>query len=360
VSAAEPVNIADLERLAADRLDPGAHGYFAGGAGDERTLRRNRAAFEQWELRPRVLVDVAEVSTTIELLGMALAEPFLVAPVALQRLAHPDGEPGMARAAAAHGVGFCLSTVATSRPSEIGEAAPDGHRLLQLYCFRDRGVTRTLLEEAAEAGFEAVLLTVDAPFAGRRERDLRTGFQVPADLRTPAIDAAAGRRDLTIAEVFALVDPSLDWDGLEQVIADSELPVLVKGLVRGDDAELAVEHGAAGVVVSNHGGRQLDGAIATIDALPEVVDAIGGRVPVLVDGGIRRGSEIAVALALGADAVLVGRAPLWGLAVDGEAGAGLALEILARELRLALALLGCADVADLDRSYVRRRPGERS
>jgi isopentenyl diphosphate isomerase/L-lactate dehydrogenase-like FMN-dependent dehydrogenase len=359
VGAAEPISIADLERLAAERLDPAVHGYFAGGAGDERTLRRNREAFEGWELRPRVLVDVSEVSPGIELLGIELAQPFLVGPVAFQRLAHPDGEPGMAQASATAGVGFCLSTLATSRPSEIGAGAPGARKLIQLYCFRDRGVTRALLDEAVEAGFEAVLLTVDAPYAGKRERDLRTGFEIPAEVRTPAIDAAAGRRDLTVAEIFSLIDPSLDWDGLEALVADCELPILVKGLVRPDDAELAVEHGAAGVVVSNHGGRQLDGEIATIDALPEVVDAVGGRVPVLMDGGIRRGSEVAVALALGADAVLVGRAPLWGLAVGGRAGAERALALLADELRLALALLGCSRPSELDRSFVRRRSGER-
>jgi isopentenyl diphosphate isomerase/L-lactate dehydrogenase-like FMN-dependent dehydrogenase len=355
VSAAEPVNIADLERLAEERLDAGVHGYFAGGAGDERTLRRNREAFERWELRPRVLVDVSEVDPSIELLGLELAQPFLVAPVAFQRMAHPDGEPGMARAAAEIGVGFCLSSLATSRPSEIGEAAPDARKLLQLYCFRDRGVTRALLEEAVEAGFEAALLTVDAPYAGKRERDIRTGFQVPSAVRTPAIEAAAGKRDLTVAEVFALVDPSLDWDGLEELAAGSELPMIVKGLVRARDAERAIEHGAAGVVVSNHGGRQLDGEVAAIDALGEVADAVGGRIPVLMDGGVRRGGEVATALALGADAVLVGRAPLWGLAIGGEAGARRALEILAGELRLALALLGCQRASELDRSFVRRR-----
>ncbi|MGH2923866.1 MAG: alpha-hydroxy acid oxidase [Solirubrobacterales bacterium] len=357
--SAEPVNIADLERIAAERLDAGVHGYFAGGAADERTLRRNREAFERWELRPRVLVDVSEVDPAIELLGMKLAQPFLVAPIALQRIAHPDGEPGMARAAAEMGVGFCLSSLATSRPREIGEVAPEADRLIQLYCFRDRGVTRALLEEAVEAGFEAALLTVDAPYAGNRERDVRTGFQVQAEVRTPAIEAAAGKRDLTVAEVFALVDPSLDWSGFEELAAASELPLLVKGLVRPRDAERAIEHGAAGVVVSNHGGRQLDAEVASIDALPEVADAVGGRIPVLMDGGIRRGGEIATALALGADAVLVGRAPLWGLAVGGERGARRALEILAAELRLALALLGSPRATELDRSYVRRRGGER-
>ena len=212
-----------------------------------------------------------------------------------------------------------------------------------------------MVEEAAEAGYEALLLTVDAPFAGRRERDLRTEFQVPAEIRAPAIEAAVGHRSLTTAEVFELVDPSITWSDLESLCDEFELPILVKGLVTGEDAALAVEHGAAGVVVSNHGGRQLDNAPATIDALPEVVDAVNGRIPVLMDGGVRRGTDVAVALGLGAQAVLVGRPALWGLAVDGEDGARMALRMLADELRLALALLGCPSPADITPDHVQRR-----
>jgi isopentenyl diphosphate isomerase/L-lactate dehydrogenase-like FMN-dependent dehydrogenase len=211
------------------------------------------------------------------------------------------------------------------------------------------------VEEAVEAGFEALLLTVDAPYAGRRERDLRTGFQVPADIRAPAIEAAAGHRSLTPAEVFELVDPSITWDDLDHLCNEFDLPILAKGLITGEDAALAVEHGAAGVVVSNHGGRQLDNAPATIDALPEVVEAIDGRIPVLLDGGVRRGTDVAVALGIGADAVLIGRPALWGLAVDGEAGARRALEILTEELRLALALLGAPEPSALTADHVQRR-----
>jgi isopentenyl diphosphate isomerase/L-lactate dehydrogenase-like FMN-dependent dehydrogenase len=212
-----------------------------------------------------------------------------------------------------------------------------------------------MVEEAAEAGYEALLLTVDAPYAGRRERDLRTGFQVPAEIRAPAIEAAVGHRSLTTAEVFELVDPSITWADLEQLCDELELPILVKGLITREDAALAVEHGAAGVVVSNHGGRQLDNAPATIDALPEVVEAVTGRIPVLIDGGIRRGTDVAVALGLGAEAVLVGRPALWGLAWRGEAGARRALEILVDELRLALALLGASDPTALGAQHVQRR-----
>jgi 4-hydroxymandelate oxidase len=354
---AEPVNIAELERLAFDKLDPGVHGYFAGGAGDERTLRRNAEAFEGWELRPRVLVDVSEVSTKASVLGPEAEMPILVAPVAFQLLAHSDGEAGMARAAAAAGTVMCVSSLTSTRPGEVAEAAPDGRRWMQVYLFRDRGVTRAMVEEAAEAGYEALVLTVDAPYAGRRERDLRTGFQVPAEIRAPAIEGVVGHRSLTTAEVFGLIDPSITWSDLETLCGEFDLPVLVKGLITGEDAGLAVDHGAAGIVVSNHGGRQLDNAPATIDALPEVVEAVAGRIPVLLDGGVRRGTDVAVALGLGAQAVLAGRPFLWGLAVDGEAGVRRALEMLADELRLALALLGCPDPSALSADHVQRRTG---
>ena len=312
-------------------------------------------AYERWELRPRVLVDVSEVTTRCTVVGTGLETPVLVAPVAFQLLAHPDGEAGMARAAAAAGSAICLSTLTSTRPAEVAAAAPEGKRWMQVYLFRDRGVTRAMIEEAAEAGYEALLLTVDAPYAGRRERDLRSGFQVPAEVRVPAIEAAVGHHNLTTAEIFALVDPSITWEDLERLCNEFDLPVLVKGLITGEDAALAVEHGAAGVVVSNHGGRQLDSVPATIDALPEVVDAVAGRIPVLIDGGIRRGTDVAVALALGAEAVMVGRPVLWGLAWAGEAGARRALELLAEELRLALALLGAPNPSALSADHVQRR-----
>src|SRR5262245_56961454 len=226
---------------------------------------------------------------------------------------------------------------------------------MQVYLFRDRAVTHALVEEAQESGYEALLLTVDAPYAGRRERDLRSGFQVPAEIRAPAIEGVVGHRSLTTEEVFGLIDPSITWEDLEQLCGEFELPILLKGLVTGEDAALAVEHGAAGVVVSNHGGRQLDNAPATIDALPEVVEAVDGRIPVLIDGGIRRGTDVAVALGLGAEAVMVGRPALWGLAWDGEAGARRALEMLADELRLAFALLGCPEPSAVSADHVQRR-----
>lgn len=353
----DPINVADFERVAAEKLDAGTLGYFAGGAGDELTLRDNVAAWSRWRLRPRVLVDVSEVSTSIELLGGPLSMPVLVAPVAYQRLVDPEGEVGMARAAAAAGTVMCLSTLATTLPSELAATVPSGRRWFQLYCFRDEAVTRALMDEAIGSGFEAIVVTVDAPRGGNRERDRRTGFKIPAGLGVPSVAAAMGvERAVTIEETFALMSPALGWSDLEDLASECSLPILVKGLLTAEDAELAVEHGAAGVVVSNHGGRQLDRALASGDVLPEVVDAVGGRATVLVDGGIRRGVDVAVALALGADAVLVGRAPLWGLAAAGAEGAGRVLGLLRDELELALALCGCASPADLTRDHVRRAP----
>jgi isopentenyl diphosphate isomerase/L-lactate dehydrogenase-like FMN-dependent dehydrogenase len=351
----EPCNVADYEALARERLDPGAYGYFAGGAGDELTLDDNIAAYRRWQLRPRVLVDVSTATTATTVLGTPVSMPLLVAPVAFQRMAHPDGEPGMARAAAGAGTVMVLSTLATATPAEIAAAAPDGHRWFQLYIFRDRGVTHALIEQAEEAGFEAIALTVDVPRLGRRERDLRTGFVIPAEVTVPSFATAAGKSTAgTPADMFSLMDPTVAWDDLSELVSDSNLPVLVKGVVTAEDAALAVEHGAAGVVVSNHGGRQLDGAVATIDALPEVADAVDGRVEVFVDGGIRRGSDVVKALALGARAVLAGRAPLWGLAAAGEQGAATVLELLREEIELAMVLTGAASPEGVTRSHVQR------
>jgi isopentenyl diphosphate isomerase/L-lactate dehydrogenase-like FMN-dependent dehydrogenase len=357
VPAAEPVNVADYEQLAAERLEAGVHGYFAGGAGDEWTLGENVAAFSRWRLRPRVLVDVSEVTTATSVLGSEISMPLLVAPVAFQRLVDPDGEVAMARAAAAAGTIMCLSTIASSRPSEVAAGAPPAPRWFQLYCFRDRAVTRALIDEAVESGFDAIALTVDAPRAGRRERDFRTGFEIPAELSAPAVAAAVGsERAISIQEVFSLVDPALGWDEFAELAGNCSLPVLLKGVQTGEDAALAVEHGAAGVVVSNHGGRQLDRVAATLEILPEVVEAVAGRCEVLVDGGVRRGTDVITALALGARAVLAGRAPLWGLAVDGERGALRVLEILRSETELALTLLGCPSPAEVRSEHVGPAP----
>ncbi len=356
-SGTGPINVADYERLASEALDAGPLGYFSGGAWGEFTLRENVDAWRRWRLRPRMLVDVGEVSTATELLGSELSMPIVVAPVAFQRMAHEDGEPGMARAAAEAGALMCLSTIATARPSEVAEAAPRGHRWFQLYCFRDRAVTQALIDEAAEFGYEAIVLTVDAPRLGWRERDLRSGFVVPASVTVPSVAAALGAdKPIGVAEAFALLDPTITWADLEQLVSGCDLPVLVKGVLTAEDAELALEHGAAGVIVSNHGGRQLDGVAPSAEALPEVADAVSGRGLVLVDGGVRRGTDVLVALALGADAVMVGRPALWGLAADGERGALRVLQILRNELELALALAGCPSPGAVTGDHVRAAP----
>jgi isopentenyl diphosphate isomerase/L-lactate dehydrogenase-like FMN-dependent dehydrogenase len=345
----EPLNVWDYERLAAERLEPGAHGYYAGGAGDELTLGDNVEAYRRWILRPRMLVDVETCTTATTVLGQEISMPLLVAPVAFQRVAHPDGEVGMARAALGADTIMCLSTLATSTPADV--AATGAKRWFQLYVFRDEGITRELIAQARECGFTALVLTIDAPVRGNRERDLRSSFTVPPDISV----ASLGRGGVTPRQVFEMISPSLTWRDLERIAGEAGLPLLVKGVLTSEDAQLACEHGAAGIVVSNHGGRQLDGVAATIDALPEVVEAVGDRLEVLVDGGIRRGSDVVKALALGARAVLAGRPPLWGLAAGGEPGARHVLELLRDEIRLALQLVGCTSPAGVTRQHVARR-----
>ena len=336
---AAPVNVWDYERLAEERLDANALAYFAGGAGDEVTLRENVAAFARRKLRPRVLVDVGGGTTATTIVGTEVSMPVVLAPLALQRMAHPDGELATARAAAAAGTIMCLSTAATARPAEVAAAAPGALRWFQVYVFEDRAITEDLVEEAVDSGYGALVLTVDAPFLGRRERDIRIEFKIPEGL-TPSGNI--------FGEGF---DTALSWRDLEW-LAGYGLPVVVKGILTAEDARLACEHGARAVVVSNHGGRQLDGVSATVDALEEVVDAVGGRLEVLVDGGVRRGTDVLKALALGARAVLIGRAMVWGLAVDGEAGVVHVLQILRDEIQLGLALLGCRSPADVTRAHV--------
>ena len=345
----EPLNVWDYEALAAERLEPGVHGFYAGGAGDEQTLRDNIESYRRWILRPRTLVDVERCTTATTVLGQEISMPLIVAPVAFQRLAHPDGEVGMARAALGADTIMCLSTFATSSPAEV--AATGAKRWFQLYVLRDEGVTRELIAQVRECGFSALVLTVDAPVRGNRERDLRTGFNVPPDVTV----AAFGRGGITPKETFEMISPSLTWRDLERIAGEAKLPLLVKGVLTAEDARLVCEHGAAGIVVSNHGGRQLDGVAATIDALPEVVEAVDGRLEVLVDSGIRRGADVVKALALGARAVLAGRAPLWGLAAGGEAGARHVLELLREEIRLSLQLVGCTSPAEVTRRHVSRR-----
>jgi isopentenyl diphosphate isomerase/L-lactate dehydrogenase-like FMN-dependent dehydrogenase len=346
------INVEDFEQAARERLEPGAYGYYAGGAGDERTLRANVEAYARWELRPRVLVDVSEVTTATTVLGEEVAFPLLVAPTAFHRLADPEGESATARAAAKADTVMCLSTLSSVSPAELAAAAPKATLWFQLYCSRDRGFTEELVAGVAEAGFKALVLTVDVPILGRRERDLRAAFALPENLPIPNLPVELARTDFHTA-LSSIVDASLSWRDLEWLRSISPLPLLVKGVLTAEDALLAAEHGAAGVIVSNHGGRQLDGVPATLDVLPEVVEMVGERVEVLVDGGIRRGSDVLKALALGARAALAGRAVLWGLAAGGEEGVVRVLTLLRDEIASGLMLLGCPRPHDVSRAHLR-------
>jgi len=348
------LNVWDYERAAEERLDPAAFAYIAGGANDEWTLRENRAAFARWVLRPRMLVDVSEVTPATTVLGSDMALPVLVAPTAFQRMAHPEGETAMARGAAAAGAVMCLSTAATATIEEVAAAAPHGSRWFQLYWSRDREVVRDMVERAEGQGYSAVIVTVDLPELGRRERDLRTGFEVPEDVPIPAFLALAGRAGVTPDQLTLLVDNSLTWRDLEWLRSVTALPILVKGILTAEDAALACEAGVEGIVVSNHGGRQLDGVAASLDVLPEIVEMVGDQAVVLLDSGVRRGTDVVKALALGAQAVLAGRAPLYGLAADGAAGVERVLRLLREEVQVALALCGCAAPAGVTRSHVGR------
>jgi 4-hydroxymandelate oxidase len=336
------ISLADYERAADAIMAPGAHAYFNGGAGDELTLRDNIAAWQRLRISPRMLVGVGQRDLSVTLLGERHPHPLIVAPMAYQRLAHPDGDLAIARAAAATGTVFCLSTFATTSVPEVASGVPECSRWFQLYVFEDRGVSRELVAQAVEHGYSALVVTVDLAVRGIRERELRLEAQ----------PVAVGEALLTPGDVSALIDSTLNWSDVERIAAECPLPVLVKGLLRPDDAQRAAEHGARGVIVSNHGGRQLDTAPAAADALGPIVDAVGDRLEVLVDGGIRRGTDVLKALALGARAVLVGRPLIWGLALDGAAGATRVLETLLSEFDTALALAGVPRAADLDRGVL--------
>ncbi|MCB9567710.1 MAG: alpha-hydroxy-acid oxidizing protein [Myxococcales bacterium] len=352
------VNVWDLEAQAKARIDRAAWDYYASGADDQVTLRANRAAFERLALHYRVLVDVAQRRLDTEVLGQRVAMPLLIAPTAFQRMAHPDGELATARAAGAAGTVMILSTLSTT-PVEAVTAAASGPVWFQLYVYRDRGATEALVRRVEAAGCRALVLTVDAPLLGKREADVRNGFRVPPGLTIEniqaegagAMPAAAGGSGL--AAYFAdLLDPALTWETVEWLRSITALPVLIKGVVRADDAARAAERGVAGIVVSNHGGRQLDTSPATIDVLGPIADAVDGRAELLLDGGVRRGTDVIKALALGAKAALIGRPVLWGLGAGGEAGVAEVLGLLRREIDLAMALCGCPEVAAVTRDLV--------
>jgi 4-hydroxymandelate oxidase len=342
-----PTTLAQFERLFDQALQIGPHDYYAGGAGDETTLRENIEAWKRWRIHPSVMVDVTERDPSATILGKRQPHPLIIAPTAYHRLASPNGEAATSEGCGNADAIYTLSTLATARPAQVAAHAPATKRWFQVYVFKDRGVTADLIAEAVETGFEALVVTADLPVLGRRDRDLVNNFVVGQADMVPGVAATGASGLISMQDTADLIDPSLTWSDIEELASKSKLPVLVKGILRPQDAVAAVASGAQGVVVSNHGGRQLDCVPPTAEVLESIVDAIGTDATTIVDGGIRRGSDVLVALALGAAAVMIGRPVLWGLAASGASGVQSVLEILLDEFDRALALSGCPRACDL-------------
>ena len=356
----EAINLLELEMKARELLPQTAYDYYAGGANDEITLRENLVAYERIALLPRMLVDVSERHMGTTALGEPVSMPILIAPTAFQGLAHPKGEVATVKAAGAAKTLMTLSTLSTFSIEEV-MAVATGPVWFQLYVFKDRAISASLVKRAEVAGCKAIVFTVDVPLLGRRERDVRNRFKLPDDLPVKNLlpaglqefpDGTAGSG--LAPYITSLFDPALTWKDIEWLAGITNLPVLVKGILRSDDALLAVKHGASGVIVSNHGARQLDTAPATISVLPEIVDTVGGKVEVYVDGGIRRGTDVLKAIACGARAVFIGRPVLWGLASGAETGVRYVLEMVRQEFDLAMALSGCPTLSSITRDLIRR------
>ena len=347
------INLFDYEAAAREKLPQTAGDYYASGAGDELTLQENHRAYERIRLKPRVLIDISRTDLSTTLFGQNVSMPIMIAPTAFHRMADPEGEVATARAAGSAGIPMILSTLATSSIEEVAAAA-SGPVWFQLYFYRDRAATLSLVQRAEAAGCKAIALTVDAQIWGRRERDVRNRFRLPKGLAMKnLVSAGAGQfpeeeKDSGLASyVTWQFDPAMSWKDVDWLCAKTRLPVLLKGILHPADAKMAVDHGAAGLIVSNHGGRQLDTVPATIDALPGIVAAADEQLEIIVDGGIRRGTDVLKALALGARAVGVGRPIIWGLAVDGEAGVRQVLNLLRKDFELAMRLCGCAAIGDI-------------
>jgi 4-hydroxymandelate oxidase len=351
------VTLEDYEPLAEARLEPSVWGFLAGGAADELTLRWNREAFARLRLQGRVLRDMTQAHTRVTLLGTTLDYPILLAPVAYQNLIHPDGERATVEGAAAMRAGMVVSTNATVSMEDIAAASQGTPLWFQLYMLEERASTQTLIARAEAAGYQALVVTVDAPINGVRNREQRSGFRLtvaePVNLRGLRRPYPAATPSFVESPLFnGFLKTAPTWQDVEWLQSVTRLPILLKGVMSPDDAARAAAMGVAGLVVSNHGGRTLDTLPATIEVLPRIVEAVNGRVPILMDGGIRRGTDVLKALALGASAVLVGRPYAFGLAVSGAVGVAHVLSILRAELEAAMVLTGCPTVADVDRSVL--------
>ncbi len=338
-------SLSDYEIVARERMSHAAYEYIAGGAGDDVTNRANREAYDRIRLNPSILVDVSKLDTRVSLFGHELAFPILMAPTAYHRMVHPEGEIATARGASAAGAILIVSSFATATLEEIAAVARTP-LWFQLYVHPDRGFTRELVQRAEGNGFRALCLTVDTPLTGARNRQARVGFSLPAGVREEVMRRADG------SPMRATFDASLSWKDIGWLRSFARVPLLLKGVLNPDDAARGIDAGAAGIIVSNHGGRNLDTAPATIDALPRVVERVQGRIPVLVDGGIRRGTDVLKAIALGATATLIGRSYLYGLAVNGADGVAAVVNILRREFEMAMALAGRPTIASIDRSVL--------
>jgi 4-hydroxymandelate oxidase len=353
---AAPLKLDDFEQAARAILPQSIYDYIAGGSEDEAALKGNREAFGRYRFRFKVLSSVEHPDLSGELLGQRFQMPVHLAPTAIQQMAHPDGELAAYHAASDAGIAYCLSTLASASIEEVAAAAT-GVRWFQLYMHPDRAVTASFIERAADSGYGAIVLTVDLPKTGRRERDIANGFALPDGVRYANLGGRRTRAttaglDPFAQDVNAQTNPALGWDDLEWLVTKTSLPVIVKGVVRADDARHAVDAGARGLIVSNHGGRQLDYAIASLDALPEVLEAVGRDVPVLMDGGVRRGTDVLKALCLGASGVLVGRPYLWALSVDGADGVRRMLAMLREEIEVSMSLLGVGRLSDLGKDLL--------
>lgn len=338
------MNLAEFEPFAVERMTGPAYDYVAGGAWDEVTLRESVDAWRRYRFVPRVLRELQSIDVGGSFFGRRAAMPVAIAPMAAQGLAHPGAEAEMLAGAAAADIPFILSTTSSMALEDVAAAAPDAERWFQLYVIGGLGYARQLVERAERAGYGAIVVTVDLPVLGRRERDVRSGFELPA---LPHLDAAEEARDRRYGAIEDQWIDGLTWDSIAEMRTWTSLPLIVKGILSPDDARLAVDAGVAGIVVSTHGGRQLDRAISTAEALPAIVEAVAGRCEVWVDGGIRRGLDVLAAIALGATGVLVGRPFYWALAAGGRAGVVRAADILAAELALGLPLLGCSSMAEV-------------
>jgi 4-hydroxymandelate oxidase len=350
-----PADLFDYAKVAPSHMSEVGWEYVSGGAADELTLRWNRESYDRIRLRPRILVDVSQIDMRITLLGREIPFPILLAPTAYHKLAHVEGEIATARGAGAAGATFVVSTSATATLEDIAQVATKP-LWFQLYVQPDRDFTRDLVRRAEATGCEALVVTVDSPVLGPRYRETRTKFALPPGVERANLKglktATGGQRPSEATIYSALLDPKLTWKEIEWLRSVTKLPMLLKGVLNADDAARGVDLGASGIIVSNHGGRNLDTLPATIDALPEVAARIGGRVPVLVDGGIRRGTDVLKAIAFGASAVLIGRPYLYGLAVGGAEGVARVINILRREFEMAMALTGRTSIAQIDRSVI--------